>query len=150
NLTISSNKILDFTEYVDNYDTGGQDALSLGTTDIAFSPAVTANSLFDIVHKGFSASLITQYVGRQYLDNTSSRERSLDPWFVSNLRVGYAFALPFAESLSADITVYNIFNEEYESNGWVYSWISNGQRSTDGGRFAQAGAHCLGRLTLKF
>ncbi|MDR2496114.1 MAG: TonB-dependent receptor [Tannerellaceae bacterium] len=150
NLTLSSNKILRFTEYVDNYDTGGQDAISLGTTDIAFSPPVTANSLFDFVHKGFSASLITQYVGRQYLDNTASRERSLDPWFVSNLRLGYTFALPFAESLSVDFTVYNLLNEQYESNGWVYSWMSDGQRSTDGGRFAQAGTHCLGRLTLKF
>ena len=150
NITFSSNKILDFTEYVDNYDNGGQDAVGLGTTDIAFSPPVTANSVFEFSKNGFSAGLITQYVGRQYLDNTSSLERSLDPWFVNNLRVGYSFAVPFAESLSLDVTVYNLLNEKYESNGWVYSWISDGQRSSDSGKFAQAGTHCLGRLTVKF
>ncbi|MDR1937023.1 MAG: TonB-dependent receptor plug domain-containing protein, partial [Tannerellaceae bacterium] len=40
NLTLSRNKINGFTEYVDNWDSGEQDAEYLGTTDIAYSPGL--------------------------------------------------------------------------------------------------------------
>jgi len=44
NATFSSNKVNDFTEYVDDWDTWGQRAIAHGTTDLAFSPAVIAGS----------------------------------------------------------------------------------------------------------
>ena len=43
----SVNKIKNFTEYVDDWDNGGQQAFNLGTTDLAFHPMLlpTACSL---------------------------------------------------------------------------------------------------------
>ena len=154
NLTLSRNKIRRFTEYVDTYDADWnerpQTAVELGTTDIAFSPNVTAGSLFDVRLKGFSAAFSSSYVGRQYLDNTSSRRRSLDPYFVSNLRVGYAFHPRFVREVALDVSVNNVFNEMYETTGWVWSYLLDGERRQDCGYFAQAGTNLMTRLTFKF
>ncbi len=45
NLTLSSNKIKDFTEYYDDYDEGGQKSNFFSSPDIAFSPSVVADSI---------------------------------------------------------------------------------------------------------
>lgn len=154
NMTLSRNKIKNFTEYVDVYDSEGnsapQQATKMGTTDISFSPDLIANSMFDLHYKGFSAGLNSQYVGRQFMDNTSSKERSIDPYFISSLRLGYAFKPAFMNEMAFDVTIHNLFNETYETNGWTYSYISNGVRKNDNGYFAQAGTHVMGRLTLRF
>jgi iron complex outermembrane receptor protein len=150
NLTLSRNKIKRFTEYVDNWDTGGQEENYLGTTDIAFSPSVIANSLFDAAYKGFSASFASQYVGRQYIDNTSCTDRSINGYAVSSLRLGYAFKPSFVKETAIDVTVNNLFNAKYETSGWVYSYILDRSRRKDDGYFAQAGIHAMARLTLKF
>ncbi len=44
NLTLSRNKIKNFKEFVDDWDNGGQIENKLGTTDLAFSPDLVANS----------------------------------------------------------------------------------------------------------
>ncbi|GHV69374.1 TonB-dependent receptor [Bacteroidia bacterium] len=152
NLTLSSNKIKNFTEYVDMYDKDwdfiGQEAIALGTTDIAYSPNLIANSIFDFAWKGFSATLTSQYVGRQHLDNTSNRDRTIDPYFVNNLRLGYAFKPRFVSKIGIDFTVNNLLNERYETNGWVYSSILDGVRGKDEGYYTQAGTNLMCRLSI--
>ncbi|MDR0995232.1 MAG: TonB-dependent receptor [Tannerella sp.] len=149
NLTLSRNRIRNFTEYVDDDDTGGQQAFFLGSTDIAFSPDLTGSSLFHFTWRDLSADFTSQYVARQYLDNTTSRARSLDPYFVNSLRLGYVFHPRFVREANLGLTVYNLFNEQYETNGWVYSYIQGGQRCQDGGYFTQAPIHFMFRLGFK-
>jgi iron complex outermembrane receptor protein len=154
NATLSRNRIRHFTEYVDSYDAGWnslpQTERYLGTTDIAFSPDVTANSRFDFGLKGFSATFASSFVSRRYMDNTSSRARSLDPCLVHNLRAGYAFHPRFAKEMALDVSVNNLFNEMYETNGWVWSYILDGKRMQDMGYFTQAGTNVMARVTLNF
>ena len=150
NVTLSQNKIKHFVEYVDNWDTGGQEINDLGTTNIAFSPNLIANSMFDFVYKGFIASFNSQIVGRQYIDNSSSNDRSIDPYFINSLRIGYAFQPKFMKEITLDVTINNLFNEKYETNAWVYSYIENGTRKKDDGYFTQAGTNAMARITFKF
>lgn len=156
NVTLSQNKIKNFTESIENYDAdwnpigNGEIDIYHGKTNIAFSPDIIANSMFDVQWKGFSASFNSQFVGRQYLDNTSDKSRSIDPYFVNSLRVGYTFKLPFMKELALDVTVNNLFNEKYETNGWVYSAMVGGERYTDSGYFTQAGTHAMARATFRF
>lgn len=150
NVTLSRNKIENFTEYVDDWDTGGQQQNYIGTTSIAFSPDIIANSMFDFIYKGFTASFNSQFVGRQYMDNTSAKDRSVDPYFVSSLRVGYVFKPRFMKEIGLDVTVNNLFNEQYETNGWVYSFYSEGVRGKEDGYFTQAGTNAMARVTFKF
>ena len=150
NATFSRNKVQHFTEYVDDWDAGEQRAEYLGTTNISFSPDVIANSMFDIKYKDFSASFNSQYVGRQYLDNSSAKDRSIDAYFINSLRVGYVFNPRFVKELSIDVTVNNLFNEKYETNGWVYSYYSEEKRGKEDGYFTQAGTNAMVRLSVRF
>lgn len=157
NLTLSRNKIRNFTETIENYDVDwnpipGQEVINneLGTTNIAFSPDIIGNSIFDFQWKDFSASFISQYVGRQYLDNTSAKARSVDPYFINSLRVGYTFKPRFMKEIILDVTVNNLFNAQYETNGWVYSAMVGGERYTEDGLFTQAGTNAMARATFRF
>jgi len=154
NATLSRNKIRNFTEYVDTFDADWnglpQTVNELGTTDIAFSPNTIINSLLDFRLKNAFVAFSSAYVSRQYLDNSSNHARSLDPYFVNNLRIGYTFYPSFLKELTVDLSINNLFNEQYETNGWVWSYILGGERRQDSGYFTQAGTHFMGRIILKF
>ena len=79
NITLSRNKILNFTSYTDNWDTWGQVIEDLGTTDISFSPEIIAASTLRFnVLKNLNFDLMSQYVGEQFIDNTSNEDRKLE------------------------------------------------------------------------
>ncbi|MGQ1908456.1 TonB-dependent receptor [Marinifilum sp. RC60d5] len=150
NLSLSKNKVKNFVEHVDNWETGEQNITNLGTTDLAFSPNVTANSIFSYDKSGFGVQFISQYVGEQYIDNSSSKDRSLDAYTVSNMNFSYEFKPGFAESLKINFLVNNVFDAEYESNAWVYSYIIGGERFAMDGYFPQAGINFLAGVTVRF
>lgn len=151
NVTFSSNKIKNFTEYVDNWDTWEQEVFDLGITDLSFSPEVVANSqlLFEPA-KNLQFSLNSSYVGKQFIDNTSSDERALNAYFVNNLKVDYSFASGLFEEITVHFLLNNIFNEKYETNAWVYSYILGDERYEMDGYFPQAGTHFMIGVDFKF
>ncbi len=151
NATFSSNKIKNFTEYVDNWDTWGQEQYDLGTTDIAFSPNIVANSqlVFSPV-KNLNLSFISSFVGKQYIDNTSNDDRILNSYFVNHLKADYNFKTNLFEEITLHLMVNNLFNEVYESNAWVYSYIYEGNRSKMDGYYPQAGTHFMFGVDFKF
>lgn len=151
NTTISMNKIKDFTEYVDNWNTWGQEEFYLGDTDLAFSPNVVANSEF-VYSPGenFSISFISQYVGEQYIDNTSSSDRTLDAYFVNHLKADYTIQPKLFDEIVLHFMANNLFNHTYESNAWVYSYIYDGERGKIDGYYPQAGAHFMFGIDFKF
>lgn len=150
NVTLSENKIKAFTEYVDDWDNGGQIENNLGRTDLAFSPGLTANSMVEFKKGGFTGSFISRYVGDQYIDNTSNNERKLDAYFVSDVKMGYKFNTALIKNVSLDLLINNIFNAEYETNAWVYSYYFDAGRHAMDGYFPQAGTNFLVGLTLSF
>ena len=151
NTTLSINRINNFTEYVDNWDTWGQEVYELGTTDLAFSPNITANSEFVYTPaKGFSLAFVSSYVGKQYIDNTSNNDRALDAYFINNLKADYKFTTNLFEEITLHFMANNLFNHTYESNAWVYSYIYGGERYKMDGLFPQAGAHFMFGVDFKF
>ncbi|MCT4602528.1 MAG: TonB-dependent receptor [Marinifilum sp.] len=152
NLTLSRNKIKNFVEYVDDWDTPEEKQVvsKLGTTDLAFSPEVVVNSSLSYKKSGFTAQLISQYVGEQFIDNSSNNDRKLDAYFVSNLNLSYDIPCKLVKNLQVHLLVNNLFNEEYESNAWVYSYYLGGERYAMDGYFPQAGTNFLAGITLRF
>ena len=117
------------------------------STPIAFSPSFIGNNTFTYTYGDFTASLVSQYVSRQYLDNSGSKVRSLDSYFVSNLVLGYTLRPRFVKEMGLRLMVNNLFNETYESNGYTNGVF----RDCSGNRyFAQAGTTVLGTVTLNF
>ncbi|HTE26538.1 TonB-dependent receptor [Flavitalea sp.] len=150
NLTLSRNRINNFTEYIDDYDAGGQKVIPHGETDISFSPAVTGFAGVNLVPvKNLEINLFSKYVSRQYLDNTSSRSRSIDDYFVQDVRLSYSLRRLLAKEINLSAQVYNIFNRKYESNGYTFSYYYGGELTTENYYFPMAGANVMVSLNIK-
>lgn len=152
NLTLSKNKILNFTEYVDNWSPPFlQIETDLGTTDISFSPSVTGSSILSYrILEGFDVALISKYVGKQYIDNTSNDDRKLDPYFVNDLMFRYSISTGFIKGIDLSFTVNNIFDRKYITHAWIYRYFEDGGEYHQDGYFPQAGINILGGVFLKF
>lgn len=151
NLTLSRNKIRNFTEYVDNWDTGIQEKLQSGKTDLSFSPGMTLNGqLIFKPAENLELCFISYYVGKQFIDNSSGNDRILDSYFVNNLETRYTVKTKLFSKLQFHLNIMNLFNEIYESNAWVYSYIYGGKRNKMDGYFPQAGTNFLFGIDFNF
>lgn len=148
NCTLSKNKIVNFTEYIDNWE-GDAVRITYPLTDLAFSPTLTAGAHLRVGNEKAWGSLSTRYVGRQFLDNTSSFERSIDPYCVSDLQLGYAFRLQHYYDKSTDFeltfNVNNLFNAHYATGGWIYTAV--GYDYTPDNRYREDGLFVQSPLT---
>lgn len=152
NATISSNKNEDFVFKRDGV------LQNLGDTDIAFSPnLIAANALTYLPIKNMQISLLSKFVGEQYMGNIDSKGSKLESYAVNDLSISYEFK-PKSIFKSIIITglVNNIFDYEYESNGYFYTFdddYSNPgtiQTIEGAGYYPQAGINFLAGLTLLF
>lgn len=151
NATLSRNKIKNFTEYVDNWDTWSQVSTNLGETDLSFSPAIIMGSNFRFMpFKNFEIRMFSKYVGKQYIDNTSGESRILNPWFVNDLNFQYIFSPKLVDQIRIKLQINNLFNEEYETNAWVYRYIVDGENKIMDGYFPQAARNFLVGLNFRF
>lgn len=151
NGTFSINKIIDYTEYVDDWDNGGQVVNYIGNTNISFSPNIVASDelIFTPV-KNFDIAWVTKFVSRQYIDNSSKKEYSIDPYCLNHLQLSYKIHTKAIPEIALFFHINNIFNAQYESNAWLYRYYSDGKEEWMNGYFPQAGINFMGGITLKF
>ena len=150
-VTLSRNKIDEYVRFVDDFDVGGQQEEVFTDVDISFSPSVIGNSMFSYQRNGFSTELISQYVSRQYLDNTANSNRSLDPYLVNNLQLSYLFdQIDIVKSVTFSVQVNNLFDVKYESNGYSFGWIAGGEERFFNYYYPQAGRHIMTNLKVRF
>ena len=152
NGNFSRNRILNYVNFVDNWDDGSQEEEFLGNTPISFSPnVVLANDFTFTPIKRLELSLITKFVSRQYLDNSGNETYCLKPYTYTNLRISYTFLFArFAQELELFVQANNLFNAKYESNGWIYSYYYGNSRFADAAFYPQAGINFLGGIRLRF
>ena len=158
NAALSQNKIKDFDEVVEDWDSEtGYTTFHYDNSTLAFSPSTILNGFVTFHHKGFSATWHTNFVSRMYLDNTQNLDRSLPAYSVSNVSLGYSLKpKKVLKEAAFKVNFSNIFNKRYAANGWVYSAIcesyghSNDNRYYQIGFMPMAGFTVLGNLTLKF
>jgi iron complex outermembrane receptor protein len=151
NLNFSRNKIIDFTEYVDDYDNGGQITKQYSLTDISFSPDfVGAATITVMPTKALGIDLLSKYVSRQYLDNTGNNSRKLDPYFTEDIRAIYSFSRKWLKNADVVFQVNNVFNKKYEPNGYSFSYYNNSQLTTENYYFPMAGTNWMVGLNLRF
>ncbi|MFT4023371.1 MAG: TonB-dependent receptor plug domain-containing protein [Flavihumibacter sp.] len=150
NLTISENKVLAFTEYVDNWDDGGQQAVSYRKTDIAFSPALIGSASAQFTpFRDADITLTGKYVGKQYLDNSANEMRSLEGYYVQDLRLRYTVREKLFHETTFIFQVNNLFNHLYLANGAVYNYIYNKLSYTDKYVFPMAGINWMAGVNIR-
>ena len=172
NITLSTNKIRNYTAYYEMYDNMndwnylGQHKVDFENTDILMSPslvgmasvnvrpfAFSSNSL-----KSVSASLSGKYVGKQYYDNTSSDERSIPAYFVSDLSLAYDIPLYHrseqneGSSLALSFHIHNLFNRNYYADAWLWRAYFQEENSyySDTGIYPQAPINWMFKVAWKF
>lgn len=152
NATFSKNKIKNFTETLPNYDDGGVEKENkYAETDISFSPNVIFGSqILYTPLKGLEFGLLSKYVGKQYLDNTTNESRKLNSYFTNDIRAIYSLKGKALKNVTLTALVNNVFNTLYESNGYSYSYIYEGKVATENFYFPQAGTNVLFGISLKF
>lgn len=159
NATYSQNRIQKFTEFVDDFDQGGQRKIVRKNTPIAFSPqwigaGRAEYTLFDRTKKEKGHRLALKwdgkYVGEQHIDNTGSKKRMLDDYFVQDLTLNYELKGLLTERIELRFRVKNLFDSQYVSEAWSYRFYSGGEFRQQAGYFPQAGRHYIGSVTLRF
>ena len=151
-LTLSSNKNKQTYSQVDGV------LKDFGTTNISFSPEVVASNAFIYSPlKNFSLSFLTKYVGDQYMGNTDTDTSKLKEYFVNDLNITYEWnPKSVFSTVVVSALVNNIFDKEYVSNGYYYTydddWSVPGQLTTieGAGYYPQATRNFLVGVTLKF
>lgn len=147
----SLNKIMNFTEYIDNYDTGIQDSVFYASTDIAFSPNINAGFVFTYSPvRNLDIEITGKYISHQYLDNTSNQQRMLNPYFINDFRVRYELAFKKYFCIRFNLMVNNFTNRFYEPNGYTFSYVWGGELTTENYFYPQAGIHVLGGISIGF
>ena len=148
NASLSLNKIKDFDEFVEDWDdwdykdddAGRQAAMALYHIDgngdelrqfhydnstLAFSPSAILNGFLNFHYKGWQAVWHTNFVSRQYLDNSENKDRSLPSYSTTNVKLSYTLPLKKIGVKEAvfGVNLNNIFDAHYASSGWAYSAI---------------------------
>ncbi|PHN02028.1 TonB-dependent receptor [Flavilitoribacter nigricans] len=160
NVTLSRNKVDNYTEYVDAYDADfnwlEQQTIRREDTDLAFSPSVIAGGdiNFQVLPEGgdhqLALSLLGKYVGKQYIDNSSDENNVLDAYWFSDFRLQYRWKTSFFKEIGLTFLVQNVFDQLYETNAWSYRYNYDGTDLVDQGLYPQAGRNYLLGLTIGF
>ncbi len=152
NITLSENKINNFNEFIDDYDNGGQQTKAYSKTNLSYSPGIVAAVTSNFApSKNTEFSLISKYVGDQYLDNTSNRSRMLKAYFVQDVRISYSWEGKKKDpvSIKCFIQANNIFSKKYEPNGYTFSYIYGGALTTENYYFPMAPFNIIGGISIR-
>ncbi len=139
NIAISENKNVDFVN--DN----GTTLENLGNTNIAYSPKIVAGNILNFSPvKNWELSMMSKFVGEQFLSNIEDQNSKLKDYFVQDFQASFVIQpKKIFKAIEFSLLANNIFNNLYISNGADYG----------GGYvvyFPQAGSHFLAGMTLKF
>jgi iron complex outermembrane recepter protein len=151
NIAFSKNKVTNFTEYLDDYDNGGQQTKFYASTNIAFSPnTVAGGSINFIPIKNGAINLISKYVSRQYLDNTAQKSRSLNPYYTQDIWLNYLINGKIFKAVNFIVQLNNIFSKKYEPNGYSFSYIAGGKVTTENYYFPMAPFNAIVGVNVRF
>lgn len=157
NATFSRNKIKNTTQFSDDYDNGGQLEEIFANTDIAFSPNIIAGGTITLEPFAGSSDkqhlfidLVEKYAGRQFLDNSSNRLKSIHPYALTDFRLRYEVSTNWIKNIGLTLMVNNVFNKKYENNGYTYSYLYEGAMTTESYYYPQAGTNFNFGVNLSF
>jgi iron complex outermembrane receptor protein len=153
--TFSLNKIRNYEHFIEKYDKYwgelGFDTTFMKSATISFSPAIVASNIFQFnPFKNFSINLATQFVSKQYIDNSQNNLHILKPYSVTNLNLRYEIPKLNKLNLTLFFSINNIFNTMYESNAWIYRAQVGDDPYYEDGYFPQAGINFLGGVRVRF
>jgi iron complex outermembrane receptor protein len=152
NIALSTNKNKDFYYRWDG------ELKDFGNTNIAFSPEFIAGNILTYAPTNkFQLSLLSKYVGEQYMGNIDADNSKLASYFVNDLNATYVINTKSTfKSIVFTLLVNNIFNVKYISNGYYGTWDDDYSAPPAvttyeyAGYYPQATTNFLAGVTLNF
>nr|WP_245545076.1 TonB-dependent receptor [Allomuricauda ruestringensis] len=152
NIALSDNRNIDFF-----FERDGE-LQNLGNTNIAYSPKLIAGNIISYMpNANFQVSLLSKFVGKQYMGNIDSETSVLDSYTQTDFNVQYTINInSFVKSIEISGLVNNIFDADIVSNGYFYTFdddYSNPGTITTiegAGYYPQAGINFLLGATVNF
>ena len=148
NVTLSQNRVKNFTEYIDNWDYWFQDftlppeelepiqfTRDYEEAPLSFSPsAIGAIQIIYMPLEGtplatnnnLQVEWSTKYISKQYIDNTGNENTVLDAYNFSDLRFSYSKKNSRLKDLKFNLLIRNVLNQKFSSNAWTYRFRSGG------------------------
>lgn len=160
NVALSTNKISEFTEYIDDYDQGIQVLNKYQRTTIGFSPSLVAGGVITVkpFHLGesknklyeLSLDYLPKWVGKQYLDNTTNQDRSIAAYFVQDVIANLPIRWKNKVCINTRIGVYNLLNLMYVNRGYTFSYRYNQELNTFNYFYPQSGIRGMLGVGIEF
>ena len=159
NLTLSKNKIIGYTQWIDLYDNNTnwsplpQRGKYYEQTNLSFSPSIVGMAMITL-NPGWetSISLNGKFVGKQYYDNTSNDERSIPSYFLMGISGTKSLAIKGSSFVDLNLYVENLLNKKYFSNGWIYTaeFAEGSPVYVEEGLYPQAGINFTVKVAFRF
>jgi iron complex outermembrane receptor protein len=150
NITFSQNKIKAYTEYIDNYDNGLQNAVKHNNTDISFSPNTIGSVVLNFIPtNNLVFALVGKYVSKQFMDNAQTDARALNAFYTQDVKLSWSLKDKIVKQTDIVFQLNNIFNKKYEPNGYTYTYISGGVQATENSYFPMAAINFMLGLNIK-
>lgn len=159
NLTLSKNKLKNYTAWVDTYDNDtdwnpeSQTAVFYKKSNLTLSPEIIGMAMVTVNPiKTMSLSLTGKYVGKQYMDNSSADIAKIPGYFTAGFNAAQSFILKNHSRLQLSFYVDNLFNNKYYSYGWMYRAIFNNGAPDylEQGVYPQAEIHFTAKIAYTF
>jgi iron complex outermembrane receptor protein len=162
NVTLSRNKIKNYTAYYTVYDPGTykpvaplrQETEFYKSTDISFSPSSVGSFIITFKpfeKEDFSLSFVNKYVGRMYYDNTSNPDNRLPDYLITDVAASYSLNLQKGGKLDFQFFINNLAGIRYSANAWVETYVfTDGSREVYKGLYPQAETNLMGRIRYRF
>ncbi len=146
--SISKNRIQNFTQYIDNYDSGFQQTINFKNTQIGFTPNIIAGigiTVLPYIKWMPRLDFQHKYIGKQFLDNTANSNRQLSGYYTLDALANYDFKINKTTG-TIKAGVYNFTNQLFANNGYTYGWVYDGKYVNNNFYYPQAGI----RYTIGF
>lgn len=156
NLSLSTNKILDYTQFTDLFDSDwnllGQVQKFYEKSNISFSPSTVGMLSFSLFPSQNSyLTLAGKHVGKQFMDNTSDDLTSIPSYYTLSLNMGQSFKVKGDRFVDLTLFVDNLTNHMYFSNGWTYkAQFEDGSKYMEEGIYPQAGINFTFKMAIRF
>src|SRR5450432_567114 len=149
-LTLSQNKISNYTFYEDDISSGDQVGTNYKKTDMALSPNIIAAGAISFYPVSIlEISLPAKFVGNSYLDNTQSDQKRITNYYLQQVRIIYSPKLKSKTAVDLSFYLNNVFNKKYESGGYTYGYYSGGSHVNESFLFPQAGTNFIFAVNIK-
>lgn len=149
----SKNKLKKYIYAYDAYDANWNDLPQVQrvfeNNDIAYSPNIVTSNMLSFQYNGWNLGIVNRFVDKQYLDNTQNEEKSIPSYDITDIKLGYQISTKTFDNIAINLSINNIFNKQYTSTGWSYSYIKSSKDVNGIGIYPQAGTNILMGMTIR-